>query len=95
MRSFAKGRAGSAGASEEQVSVVQGALGCGGFHRILVSGTVKASFSGLAPALGHEDALHLSRKDFVFQCLVTTLISHQAASQPWLACRSSDGVLTT
>lgn len=62
--SFAKGPAGSSGASEEQVSV-QGALGCGGFHSILASGTLKASFSGLTPALGHEDGLHLSRKDFV------------------------------
>lgn len=72
-----------------------GPLGCGGFHRILVSGTLTANFSGLTPAPGNEDRIHLSRKDLAFRCLVTTLVSHQEASQPRLACLSSDGGLST
>lgn len=52
MRSVAKGRAGGAGAGEEQISVVLGPLGGRGSHRILVSGNSKASFSGLTPAQG-------------------------------------------
>lgn len=64
-------RAGQA-ARGERASVGQGPLRCG-FHRILVSGTLQANFSGLLPALGHEDGIHLLRKDFAFQRLVTTL----------------------
>lgn len=37
----------------------------------------------------------MSRKVLTFPCSVTTLISYHEASQPRLACLSSDGVLTT
>lgn len=73
---FAKGRAGSAGASEEQISVVQGATGCWDCHRVLVSGALKVNFSGLRPVLGHDDGIHLLRKDFAIQCLVIALMTH-------------------
>lgn len=37
----------------------------------------------------------MSRRDFALQCLVTTPIVHQEASQPWLVCLSRGRLLTT
>lgn len=60
--------------------MVRGPRGCRGCHRVLVFGALKANFSGLRPALGHDNGIHLSRKDFAIRCLVITLMTHEEAS---------------